>query len=127
MIETATKPLNKADRRLKLTAANAAAALALSKTNIQPTSRVLSPVIRQRCMAYTEDFVEGWVTLGFLPGITGIHYEILFEGARQIADAAANGYPRAGSLVQQWAVYAKRQNVDCTIRELFEVMGLPRR
>lgn len=127
MIETVTKPLSKAAQRLKLTGANAAATLALSKTNIQPASRALSPIIRQRCMAYTEDFVEGWATLGILPGVMGVHYEILFEGAMQIAGAAANGYPRAGSLVQQWAVYAKRENVDCTIRELFDVMGLLRR
>lgn len=97
-----------------------------SKTNIQPASKTLSTDTRQRCIAYTEDIVEGWLTLGILHS-TWLHYEILFEGARLIADAATNRHPRAMWLVQQWAVYAKRQNVDCTIREVFDVMGLPRR
>lgn len=117
-----TKPKTRS-KHLKL--ANAAALLALSKNNIQPASSALSPDTRQRCIAYTEDVIEGWVTLGILPS-TWIHYEILFEGARLIAEAATKGYPRAAWKVQQWAVYAKLQNVDCTIREVFDVMGLPR-
>lgn len=97
-----------------------------SKANSQPASKTLSPDIRQRCIAYTEDVVEGWIILGVLPS-AWIHYEILFEGARLIADAATNKYPRAVWMVQRWAAHAKRQNVDCTIREVFDVMGLPRR
>lgn len=113
-------------RSKQLRLANAAALLALSKTNIQPANKTLSPDTRQRCMAYTEDIVEGWLTLGILPS-TWLHYEVLFEGARQIVDAATNRYPRAVWLVQQWAVYAKRQNIDFTVREVFDVMGLSRR
>ena len=97
-----------------------------SKANSQPASQTLSLNIRQRCIAYTEDVVEGWITLGILPS-TWLHYEILFEGARLIAEAATKGYPRAAWMVQQWAAHAKCQNVDCTIREVFDVMGLPRR
>lgn len=126
MIETVTKPFATAFHRSKLVGSNAAGTFALSKTNAQPASRTLSRDIRQRCMAYTEDVVEGWITLGILPG-TWIHHEILFEGARLIAEAATKGYPRAAWMVQQWTVFANRQNVDCTIREVFDVMGLSRR